>query len=429
MRTPPPGACSLVLLTLTLCALGIDAQGDPSTQPLPIEQIKKTVLYLQGDFPCHEPHIENGVQTLAPDGTPVFDSVCPQVGTGFLVNYMMPELGPNRGIPLLVTSKHLIQHQRLGAPKGTMEYFDSIVVLANALKPNPFGSYITAIQVTVKDRGFLFCSIDNDDIDADVAVCPLSISDSEYDIEGLSPDMAVTRAKIHSLMLNETDEVLFSGLFLPYSGAKRNYPIVRHGRIALIPEEKIPWSTASGETSMQDLYLAELTSWGGNSGSPVFVRLSGVREQGGIMAGVQYHLLGIMQGYFNSDRPATLDTSQVTETAHVEVKLSDNSGIAAVVPAEKILDVLAQPRVRGWAALIRGATLEKAGKTADAEASFKQAIDVLRAADPGHPLLKQAILQYAQFLRESGRNAEAGFQFRLANAMNATSRTPDAMLR
>lgn len=412
-----------------LCAPAGQAQGSPSTQSLPIEQLRKTVLYLQGDYPCHEPRMIDGVQARTPDGTLIFETVCHQVGTAFLVTVPAPELGPTRGIPLLVTSKHLIQHQRLGAPKGTMEYFGVVTVTANTLKSGPGGSFISPIPVAIKDQGFLVCSIDIADTEADVAVCPLTISDSVFDIVGISPESAITKAKIQSLMINETDEVLFSGLFLPYSGAMKNYPIVRHGRIALIPEEKIPWSTVSGQTSMQDLYLAELTSWGGNSGSPVFVRLSGAREQGGIMVGVQYQLLGVMQGYFNSERPAALDTAEVTDTAHLEVRLSDNSGIAAIVPAEKILEILAQPRIKGWVAAIRGLALAKAGKPADAEASLKQAIEVLRASDPNHPLLKQAILAYAQFLRGAGRYTEAGFQTRVANGMNATSSTPDELLR
>ncbi len=418
-----------VPIILILCATRGNTQSNPGTQALPIEDIKKTVVYLQGDYACHEPRVINGVQALAPDGTPIYETVCREVGTGFLMNYMTPELGPNRGVPLLVTSKHVLQHQRLGSPVGTLEYFDKVTVTANGRNLNTDGSFITQIPVSVKDHGFLVCSIDDNDNDADLAVCPINISDTDFDIEGIPADIAVTKAKIQSLMLNETDDVLFSGLFLPYHGAKKNYPIVRHGKIALIPEERIPWSSYPGQQSMQDLYLAEVTSWGGNSGSPVFVRLSGAREQGGLYAGVQYLLLGVMQGYFNSERLAALDTSAVTDTAHFEVKLSDNSGIAAIVPAEKILETMAQPRVKGTVAIFRGIVFSKAGRSADAEASFKQAIEVLRTSDPGHRLLRTALIFYAQVLRDAGRSAEASFQLRLASGMNQVSNVPDDQLR
>ncbi len=385
---------------------------------------------MQGVFPCHEPHMVNGVQALAPDGAPVFDNRCTQVGTGFLIAVQTPELGPGMGVPLLVTSKHLIRHQSLGAPKGSTEYFDAVSAIANTIKPNSTGSYIAVIPIVVKDHGFLICSIDNEDPDADVALCPISISDSIYDFRQLAPDMFVTESKIQALKLNETDEVLFSGLFLPYHGAMKNYPIVRHGKIALIPKEKIPWSNPAGGYSMQDLYLADITSWGGNSGSPVFIRRNGATEQGALFSGVQYLLLGVMQGYFNSERPATLDTAEITDTAHLDVNLSDNSGIAAVVPAQKILDILGQPRPRAYVSLVEAIAYSKARKPTEAEVAFKEAIAAVENSDPERPLLAQALSLYAEFLRNAGRYPEAAFQAKLANSVNKKpNNIPDDQLR
>jgi len=310
-----------------------------------------------------------------------------------------------------------------------MQYYDTVTAFANTKEPHGDNSFISPIPITVKENGFLECSIDKQDPEADLAICPISISDAIFDFKGLGPETFVTESKIQDLKLNETDEVLFSGLFLPYHGAKKNYPIVRHGRLALIPKEKIPWTGPTGESSMQDLYLAEITSWGGNSGSPVFVRLSGAREQGGLLAGVQYLLLGVMMGYFNSDRPATLDTAAITDTGHFDVKLSDNSGIAAIVPAEKINEIIGQPRIKAYVSIVKGMSFSKAGKTPEAESSFKDAIATLQSADAGHPLLKQAFAQYAAFLQSLGRYPEASFQSRLANAIGKPSTVPDDQLR
>lgn len=398
-------------------------------QELMIDQVRKTVVYLQGQYECHEPHIVNGVQALAADGTPVFDTACLLRGTGFIVTLQIPELGPGRGVPVLVTSKHILRHPRLGAPNGVTEYFDTINAFANSIQPNAVGSYIAQIPVRVKVNGFLFCSIDNQDSDADIAVCPIPISDSKLDFMGIGPDMFVTQSTIEVMKLNETDEVLFSGLFLPYHGANKNYPIVRHGRLALIPKERIPWSISSGGYLMQDLYLAEITSWGGNSGSPVFVRLSGTREPGGTLFGVQYLLLGVMQGYFNSERPATLDTAAITDTAHFDLKFSENSGIAAIVPAQKILDIIAQPRMKAYVSAIKAISLGKAGRAAEADSSFKEAISTLRETDPEHPLLKEILMEYIDYLRNAGRFPEANFQQRSANLIDKISTTPDDLLR
>jgi hypothetical protein len=351
------------------------------------------------------------------------------VGTGFIIGVPVPELGPGISISFLVTSKHLLRHQRLDAPKGTMEYFDTLTAMANTHQPNSEQSYIAPIPIPIKNRGFLACSIDNQDPDADVAVCFLNIPDTIFDFKNISPGMFATQSSIQALKINETDEVLFTGLFLPYHGAKKNYPIVRHGKLALIPKEKVPWSNPAGGTSMQDLYLAEVTSWGGNSGSPVFLRLGGAREQGGMTTGFQYLLLGVMQGYFNSERPATLDTAAITDTAHLDLELSENSGIAAIVPAQKILDIIGQPRTRAYVSIVKGMSYSKAGKFSDAESSFKDAIDTLRNNDPGHPLLREALTQYAEFLQLSGRFAEANFQTRQANAVNRISQIPDDQLK
>lgn len=412
-----------------LFASAAKAQSNDATNELIINQVKKTVVYLQGNFECKEPHIVNGVQAVAADGTQVFDTNCSEVGTGFIFIYPLPDLGPSMGIPLLITSKHLIRHQRFSAPKGAMQYFDTVTAFANTKEPNGDNSFIAPITIGVKEHGFLNCSIDDQDPEADVAVCPINISDAIFDFKGLGAETFVTESKIQDLKLNETDEVLFSGLFLPYHGAKKNYPIVRHGRLALMPKEKIPWTGPNGENSLQDLYLAEITSWGGNSGSPVFVRLSGAREQGGLMSGVQYLLLGVMMGYFNSERPATLDTAATTDTAHLDVKLSDNSGIAAIVPAGKINEIIKQPRIRAYVAAVKAMKLAHTGKATEAETSFKESIETLRISDPEHPLLREVILQYATFLQNLGRYPEANFQIRLAKSINKTSTISDDQLR
>lgn len=109
-------------------------------QELLIDQVKKTVVYLQGSYPCSEPRTVNGAPAVTPEGTPRREiTICSQSGTGFLIQAPTPEFGPQRGLPLLVTSKHLIQHQSLGAPKGVMEYFNNIAALANTIQPNSGG--------------------------------------------------------------------------------------------------------------------------------------------------------------------------------------------------------------------------------------------------------------------------------------------------
>jgi hypothetical protein len=62
-------------------------------------------------------------------------------------------------------------------------------------------------------------------------------------------------------------EVFYAGLFSQYPGLRRNYPVARFATIALMPpEEKLPLKDISIEG-----YLIETHSWGGYSGSPVFI--------------------------------------------------------------------------------------------------------------------------------------------------------------
>lgn len=65
-----------IWLVIATCIRGGRAQGDVNGQELLIDQIKKTVVYLQGVFPCHQPRIANGVVVLGADGTPLYETAC-----------------------------------------------------------------------------------------------------------------------------------------------------------------------------------------------------------------------------------------------------------------------------------------------------------------------------------------------------------------
>jgi hypothetical protein len=60
-----------------------------------------------------------------------------------------------------------------------------------------------------------------------------------------------------------------------YYGESKNYPVVRRGSLALMTDEQI--DTPTGK---QKAFIAELASWPGNSGSPVFLSLTGLRGKG-----------------------------------------------------------------------------------------------------------------------------------------------------
>jgi len=130
------------------------------------------------------------------------------------------------------------------------------------------------------------------------------------------------------------DEVFITGLFRHHHGQSRNIPIVRTGNIAAFSEERV----VTKEFGPMDAYLVEARSIGGLSGSPVFVNLGSVRYLDGqikhSLQGPMAFLLGLVHGHYDID-DSGLDTPDSAPLSHSRI----NTGIAIVVPAEKIIEV------------------------------------------------------------------------------------------
>jgi hypothetical protein len=94
-----------------------------------------------------------------------------------------------------------------------------------------------------------------------------------------------------------------------------------------MPEE--PIHTPNGE---MDAFLIESRSIGGLSGSPVFVSLGGVR--GSQISQFKHFWLGLMHGHWERTAP------ELDLVGPNDERL--NTGIAVVVPAYEILEVLNQ---------------------------------------------------------------------------------------
>jgi hypothetical protein len=159
----------------------------------------------------------------------------------------------------------------------------------------------------------------------DVAVLPLQGIGLNVD-HGVFPILGFAtseRVAIEEIGLGE--ETFIVGLFANHYGNAKNIPVVRIGNIAAMLEEKV-----TTQLGLIDAYLIEARSIGGLSGSPVFVNLGKVREHGG---NVEFHtssaiyLLGLIHGHYDTEDERARDV---------------NMGIAMVVPAVKILEVLDQ---------------------------------------------------------------------------------------
>lgn len=183
-----------------------------------------------------------------------------------------------------------------------------------------------------------------DEDNVDVSVLPVSLPFGHgLDHRFVRGDVLATESVIQSEGIGVGDEVFLTGLFGRHSGTNRNIPIVRIGNIAAMPEE--PIRTIQWAEEMK-AYLIESRSIGGLSGSPVFVHLGTVREIDGKPDFLtnKYYLLGLMHGHWD------VPVHRVEDGISMDANLFDsieriNMGIAIVVPAKKLLEVLNHPEL------------------------------------------------------------------------------------
>ena len=224
-----------------------------------------------------------------------------------------------------------------------------------------------------------------DDV-ADVAVLQLALPQETVAYRTIPVEMAATEEVIKQEEIGVGDDVFLTGLFVNHVGRERNLPIVRVGNIALMPEERVQ-TKAVGPI---DAYLVESRSIGGLSGSPVFVYLGSARRVGNTMnlgANNRYFWLGLMHGHFDLDRK---DDEDLTQDAFAQERV--NMGIAIVVPAYKILEVINQPEIVSMREKIIKEQQQRQLPTADStsvsltEESFEDALKkVSRKVKPIEP--------------------------------------------
>jgi hypothetical protein len=187
----------------------------------------------------------------------------------------------------------------------------------------------------------------------DVAVLPFAYH-PELDITAIPVSGLLTPEGIRERKTCVGDIVFMVGLFGSAYGKKRNMPIARLGNIAMFPEDKIP----TEDLGLIDAYLVEARSFGGLSGSPVFVRetvkiwvkpteediaagLAKPNERVVIQAPAKFSLLGLAHGHWHVKE----DDINAVRPRDAGKSPGVNLGIAVVVPAWQILETLNQPDI------------------------------------------------------------------------------------
>lgn len=157
----------------------------------------------------------------------------------------------------------------------------------------------------------------------------------ELAVEHIPIDLFLDDAKVKEHNIGVGDEVFITGLFTKVADTSRNIPIVRTGNVAMIPGEEIYF---------RDRYIAanlvESRSIGGLSGSPVFVRPT-LQLQIGEEDGKPVILYGPGRIFFFGSVVGHWEVPP--EDFKITVAEAVNMGIAPVVPAQKIKEVIMQP--------------------------------------------------------------------------------------
>jgi len=278
-------------------------QASATTNPAPFAtSIKKTVALLRVMF------VKGNVPMISE-------------GTCFFISYADQRLGPTGGFSYLVTNRHVASP---GIEDGTLYPIVETHVRLN-LRDSAQGSEEANIFIGGTSHWYFPA-----DDSVDLAVLPLLPDQTKYDYLMIPDSLVATHDFVEARGISEGDSVLFTGYFYQFPGLKKFQPIIREGILAMMPDEKM-------QTTLKkpgNLYLADLHVFGGNSGSPLLVNLGGLRN-GNIVAGYEYHLLGIISGFYHEDSNLNL-TIATTYTGTLE----QNSGIAMVVPANELKALL-----------------------------------------------------------------------------------------
>lgn len=256
-------------------------------------------------------------------------------GTGFFFTVPDPS-DAKRSFVYLVTAAHVLKQ----GPDATGAFYPEVLVRLNR---NGSGTDLLSLPLVPDGpRRNVFL---HPDPSVDLAAIPFAPDQAAYLYKAADLSLVPTDEETRSIQLSEGADVFFAGLFTPFVSESANIPIVRFGRVALSTSEPIPWGGFK-----RHLLLVECASYGGNSGAPVFFYLGSERNPGQLVAGApELKLAGVMMGAYQDIRPV-----QTVGTSAVPVSTA-NMGIAAVVPAAKVRELVNCPALVQQRALVAAA--------------------------------------------------------------------------
>jgi hypothetical protein len=257
-------------------------------------------------------------------------------GTGFIVSVPSDRL-PDQRHTYIVTARHVA---------------DPLLLGNWIIRVNTKHGKVLDIRGTKDDRWW-FHPIEPERVD--VAVIPwMPPQTSDYEVDAIAIPLRffLDDKAIEENGIGPGDEVFMTGLFNKMTQQSRNLPIVRTGNVSLIPGpgDLVPGLEIAGNGVDAEAYLVEARSIGGISGSPVFVRATGtmnlpsLNKKTGETRIMEYavpgsiFLLGLVHGHW--EMLAEDKNDPESRSTKKEQEDSVNMGIAVVIPAKKIKEVL-----------------------------------------------------------------------------------------
>lgn len=245
-------------------------------------------------------------------------------GTGFFVT-VKDKKQTNKNIMYLVTAKHVI------IDKITKKYFDEILVRLN--KHDGGFDFIP-----IKLSGTNSCPvIVHKDKSVDFAAIAWEANEKIYKYKSIPENMIGTKEMFKKYNVGVGDETFLAGVFSQYLGIANTYPIVKFGKIVILPDEKIEFKFDTNESRVREVFLVDLEAVTGNSGSPLFINLNnrrGITKD--IINPLNYMLGGLISGYYPDNKPLK-DFYGNNSTMSISLK---NDGFSLVEPSYLLHDML-----------------------------------------------------------------------------------------
>jgi hypothetical protein len=243
------------------------------------------------------------------------------VGTGFFVEVV----GRYKTHKYLVTAKHVLYG------KDDRDQKEERLLWARVRNVGD-----EAVRHVALNGEWLFGE-DKDGHAIDAAAMVL-VDDPSLGTGVLVPACFVTDEVTEKYIIGHGDELSIVGLFSPRPGEKTLLPVVRSGSIAAEPIEPVELNGR-----LHRAYLVEMRSWGGLSGSPVFVNLGYNRErEGEINYQGRLWLFGVLSGHLGLDE---YDRIQNPILEHYDPN-ELNMGIAMVTPWRDVMTILERDKSR-----------------------------------------------------------------------------------